>query len=420
MHITIMAVGSRGDVQPFVALGVGLKGEGHVVRIATHDIHSKLVLDHGLEFASTGGDPREMLRTLTGQAWLNSGRNLVAFWRRFWKLVGATIEESFSCAEEACRGTEAVLFTFFGAPGYHVAEQLGVPHAMGLLQPFTRTRAFPYCLAPAATLGGTLNWWSYVLAEQVAWLAGRKWTNRWRTQSLGLDALPWRTPFSHLYATGEPFIYGFSEHVVPRPRDWPPTHEITGYWFLDEDSNWSPPPDLADFLSSGPPPVYVGFGSMTGQVAEELTAVALEAVTLAERRAVLVGGWATLVDRDLPDTVFAMDAVPHRWLFPRMAAVVHHGGAGTTAAGLRAGVPTVVVPFFADQPFWGGRVHALGAGPKPLPRKRLTSQKLAAAITHAASDPEIGRRASRIGDKLRAEDGVGRAVERVIAYLSAA
>jgi UDP:flavonoid glycosyltransferase YjiC (YdhE family) len=295
-----------------------------------------------------------------------------------------------------------------------MAERLEVPHLMGLLQPFSRTWEFPYCGGPSISLGGFYNRWTYVLTEQIAWMAGRTWTNRWRKHSLGLPTLPLRTPFTKLYRTGEPFIYGFSEHVIPRPRDWPSTHEITGYWFLDEKELWSPPPGLVDFLASGPKPVYIGFGSMAGEVAEKLTDVSVEAVNLANKRAVFVGGWAANTDRAFPDSVYSLDFAPHDWLFPRMAAVVHHGGAGTTAAGLRAGVPTVVVPFFADQPFWGRRVHALGVGPMPMSMKNLTGRGLADAISHTASHSEIQRNASDLGKRIRTEDGVGKAVERVI------
>jgi UDP:flavonoid glycosyltransferase YjiC (YdhE family) len=417
MHITISAVGSRGDVQPFVALGIGLQREGHVVRVATHDIHADLVREHGLEFATMGGNPRELMESLMGQAWLKSGRNPLAFWRRFRKLTQEKVEESLDAAVEACRGTEAVIFTFFGASGYHVAEMMRVPHLMGVLQPFSRTREFPSTLFPSVSLGRTYNWLTYLLVEEMAWQTGRRWVNPWRQGTLGLDPFPSWGAFSRLYSEDVPFLYGFSEHVVPRPRDWPSNHEVAGYWFLEGSPSWSPPPALLDFLSSGPEPIYIGFGSMAGRVAEELTDIAIDAVKLAKCRAILLGGWAATDGRNLPDSVLAMRSAPHDWLFPRMAAVVHHGGAGTTAAGLRAGVPTLVVPFFADQPFWGGRVHRLGAGPEPISRRRLSARTLSDSIARTVSDPEIRGTAAALGRRLREEDGVARGVERVIHYL---
>ena len=168
LHITMTPIGSRGDVQPFVALGKGLQAEGHVVRLATHDIHTDLVTSHGLEFAPIEGNPREMFETLTGQAWLDSGRNILKFWWEFRKLAEKTVEKSLADAKEACLGTDAILFTFLGAAGFHMAEMLGVPRMMGLLQPFSRTREFPYCVMPELPLGGAYNKSTYRFAEQLS------------------------------------------------------------------------------------------------------------------------------------------------------------------------------------------------------------------------------------------------------------
>jgi UDP:flavonoid glycosyltransferase YjiC (YdhE family) len=418
MHITILAVGSRGDVQPFVALARGIREEGHRVRIATHDIHAPLVGEHGLEFASIRGNPKEIMESLAGQAWLDSGRNPISFWRRFRKLMGEKVEESLDDSLRACEGTQGVIFTFFGSSGYHVAEKMGVPHVMGFLQPFSRTRVFPSTAFPPLPLGGTYNRLTYRLAEEMAWQTGRGWVNRWRRDSLGLAPLPAWGAFHRFYAGEEPFVYGFSEHVIPRPGDWPDSHQITGYWFLDGEDSWSPPPELLDFLAAGPPPVSIGFGSMAGPQAQSLWGTALEALAITGKRGVLLGGWAGSGEIDLPETVRLLPSAPHDWLFPRVSAVVHHGGAGTTAAGLRAGRPSVVIPFFADQPFWGRRVHALGVGPRPIPRKQLTAQGLADAILQAVHDADMKSHAAALGGKLRAEDGVGRAVEFVLRHLA--
>ena len=188
-------------------------------------------------------------------------------------------------------------------------------------------------------------------------------------------------------------------------------------WFMDEEP-YTPPAALADFLDGGPPPVYVGFGSMTGNDPERLTRITLEALRLSGRRGVLLSGWAGLADGELPDAVLRLDAAPHDWLFPRMAAVVHHGGVGTTHTGLRAGIPNVIVPFFGDQPFWGDRVHALGAGPRPVGQEDLTAERLAEAITAATDDETMGVQAAEVGRRIQAEDGVGEAVAIVNQYLA--
>jgi len=413
MHITMIAAGSRGDVQPFVALGLGLRQAGYQVRIATHGVFVDFVGRYGFEFAAIEGNPRELMEQQAGQAWLESGKNPLAFMRGLQRLSKENIEKSLNDSVDACRGTEAIIYSLLGSAGFHVAEMLGVPSLFALLQPFSRTREFPSIAMPALPLGGGYNWLTHLISEQLLWHMVRVPFNRWRRETLGLKPVPLCGPFRWLYQKREPFIYGFSECVVPRPHDWPDWQYITGYWFLNGTDDWSPPAGLIDFLSSGPKPIYVGFGSMSGSTARELTDLAIEAVMLAKQRAVLLGGWAEAHERDLPDHIYAIESGPHDWLFPRMAAVVHHGGAGTTAAGLRAGVPSVIAAFFADQPYWGRRVHALGVGPKPILRKALTAQRLADAIRQAVTDTEIQGHAAALGEKIRGEDGVAAAVEIV-------
>jgi sterol 3beta-glucosyltransferase len=419
MHITVVAVGSRGDVQPCVAIGQGLKQAGYDVRVATHAIFADLVARCGLAFAPIEGDPRQTMVGRSGQEWQNSGRNPLRFLRGVRGLTTFdSLKKSLSDTVEACRGTNAILFTVLGAPAYHVAEMLNVPSLYLLLQPLTRTREHPCIVAPALPLGGSYNWWTHVLSERLLWQTVRVTINRWRRESLGLNPMPFWGPFDLLYERQTPFIYGFSQFVVPRGRDWPDWHHIAGYWFLNGTDGWSPPTELVDFLTSGPKPIYVGFGSMSGRPARHLADLAIKAVTLSKQRAVLLGGWAQAHERDLPDHIYAIDSAPHEWLFPRMAAVVHHGGAGTTAAGLRAGLPSVITPFFGDQPYWGQRVYELGAGPQPILRTKLTASRLAGAITQATTDPSMKRQAAGLGKKVRAEDGVGRAVEIVSRYVT--
>jgi sterol 3beta-glucosyltransferase len=222
---------------------------------------------------------------------------------------------------------------------------------------------------------------------------------------------PWG-PFGSDRLAHGPILYGFSPSVIAPPRDWGEHVHVTGYWFLDPPSDWTPPPALVEFLQAGPPPVYIGFGSMSSQRPEETAALVGQALARAGQRAIMLSGWGGLHQAD-SDSVFMVDSVPHAWLFPQVAAVVHHGGAGTTAASLRAGVPSIVIPFHGDQPFWGQRVADLGVGPAPIPRRNLTVERLAQAIHRAVTDQPMRQRAADLGAKIRAEDGVARAVALV-------
>jgi UDP:flavonoid glycosyltransferase YjiC (YdhE family) len=401
-------------------LGLGLLRAGYDVRVATHAIHREFVTGHGLGFADVEGDPREIMERDAGQAWLESGSNPLRFMREFTRLAGPLADKLLADAWEACRDADAIVISTLGFPGYHVAEKTKVPCFSAPLQPLTRTRAFPSLSMPVIpALGGGYNWATHFVTEQLFWQFFREPVNRWRRESLGLPPTPFKGPFDRLYEERLPFIYGYSPTVIPKPADWPDCHHVTGYWFLNAPPDWQPPAALLDFLQSGPPPVYIGFGSMSGRTAQQLAETAVEAVTRAKQRAILLGGWAEVGHRHLPDHIFRVNSIPHDWLFPRVAAVVHHGGAGTTAAGLRAGVPSILTPLFADQPFWGERVAQLGVGPQPIPRKQLTPERLAAAITTALADKDMRARAAALGEKIRAEDGVARAVEIIERHLGA-
>jgi UDP:flavonoid glycosyltransferase YjiC (YdhE family) len=246
--------------------------------------------------------------------------------------------------------------------------------------------------------------------------------NQIRTGHLGLPKQTWAKHRCMLDST--PSLLLVSQHVLPRPADWQPHHRITGYVFEDE-NGWVAPQDLLEFLADGDKPVYIGFGSMRERNPEETTQLILDALKQTGKRAILLSGWAGIGASNmanasnLPDDVFLLKYAPHSWLFPRMAAVVHHGGAGTTAAALRAGVPSVVVPMMSDQPFWGRRVHELGAGTMPILRSRLTADNLAAAITEATTNRGMQEKAAELGMKISAEDGLGQALSAIRELLEA-
>jgi UDP:flavonoid glycosyltransferase YjiC (YdhE family) len=266
-------------------------------------------------------------------------------------------------------------------------------------------------------LGGAYNWLTYLFAEQVFWQTFRQPVNRWRREVLKLPPLPLTGPFGRLSWKQQPVLYGYSSHVLPRPPDWPDQVHVTGYWFLDHAQDWHPPQKLTDFLAAGPPPVYIGFGSIADRHPESLTELVLEALNRTGQRGILQAGWGGLGGKRLLDKVLQIEWVPHDWLFPQMAAVVHHGGAGTTATGLRAGIPSIIIPFAWDQPFWGRRVAEIGVGPSPIPRQKLSAERLAAAIQTATSDKVVQARAAAVGRQSRAEDGVAQAVAAFHSHL---
>jgi sterol 3beta-glucosyltransferase len=411
MRLTILTVGSRGDVQPYVALGLGLRREGHSVTLAASGIFEPWIRGHGLEFAPVRFNPQEFLQRPDVREKFQSGNpaRLLSLTRQTQPLYQSMFDDFW----QACQKADHVVVTPIAYGGYDCAEKLGCPASLALLQPFGPTTEFPtFALPPRPRLGSLYNRLSHLLLEEAGWLGVRGVQNAWRRKTLGLPPLPVAaSQYARMRAARAPWLYGFSPAIIPKPHDWPAESHITGYWFLNEAAGFQPPEALERFLESGPPPVYIGFGSMSNENPQRLTQLAITALRLAGQRGVLLSGWAGLSRTDLPDTVFAMESAPHDWLFPRMSALVHHGGAGTVGAGLLAGIPTVVTPFLLDQFAWGEVVWRLRAGPEPIPVRKLTAERLAAAIRAAQTDAEIRRRAAELGSRLRAEDGVARAVE---------
>jgi sterol 3beta-glucosyltransferase len=421
MRISLLTIGSRGDVQPYVALGMGLRDAGHDVTVATHACWEAFVREHDLGFSPVAGDPRGVLEGQAGQMWLESGRNPLRMTRGLADVARPLLWQASDDFWQACQSADLILFSMLAAlPAGAIAHKLGIPAYAAYLQHVHATAAYP-CIAmpPMPRLGGVYNRLTHALGAEVYWQAIRSTVSRWRQERLGLAPLPLRNQFGDERLARIPCFYGFSPAVVPKPPDWGDNIHVTGYWFVPSvarpsefNSTARPavPAGLVDFLSSGPPPVFVGFGSMTGRDPEWLAECVLSALAMARQRGVLLTGWGGLKPGDLPDDVYVVDAAPLDWLFPQMAAVVHHGGAGTTAAGLAAGRPTVVVPFFADQHFWAWRVTELGAGPRPIPRRRMSAERLAAAITEATGDSSILARAALLGQQIRKEDGIGEVV----------
>ncbi|MGW4891851.1 glycosyltransferase [Kitasatospora sp. NPDC004240] len=407
MRILIATAGSRGDVAPFTGLGARLRAAGHQVALATHTGFAPDVRAAGLEFRPLPLDPRAELASARGQRLLRAGSGPRAMLelRRLARSSMPAMAEAVVAA--TARGTDVLLTTGpTTALGQVVAEAHGIPCLALGLQPLAPTREFAPAVTGTRSLGRTGNLLAghavQAAVDQLFAPAVRELRRRLGLPRRGIASA----------RRGRPVLHGYSPLVVPRPSDWPPGLAVTGYWWPHPDPAWQPPPGLLDFLDSGPPPVFVGFGSLVVGDGGRLAGTVLEAVRRARVRAVLQSGWSGLTAPP-GDEVFTIGDAPHAWLLPRMAAAVHHAGAGTTAAALRAGIPAVPVPAQLDAPFWSGRLTALGVSPGAVPLAGLTADRLATALHRATTEPRYRERARTVAAALAAEDGAAAVVTAV-------
>ncbi|GJN79361.1 hypothetical protein PLIIFM63780_002874 [Purpureocillium lilacinum] len=442
LNVVVQIVGSRGDVQPFVALGKVLKDTyGHRVRIATHATFQTFVEDNGLEFFNIGGDPAELMAFMVRYPGLMPGFDAVKSGEVSKRRRGIQ-EMLLGCWRSCIEAGDGLgpppkphprsepLDLSQGMPGdqtqepfvadaiianppsfahIHVAEKLGIPLHMMFTMPWSPTRAFPHPLANIQSSNADdvmTNYMTYTLVEMMTWQGLGDVINRFREKALDL------APLSFIWAPGlltrlkVPYTYCWSPSLISKPNDWGRNIDISGFYFLNLASSYTPDPELAAFLEAGPPPVYIGFGSIVVDDPNAMTRMIFDAIHLAGVRALVSKGWGGLGADDvgLPEGVFMLGNVPHDWLFQHVSCVVHHGGAGTTAAGIKAGKPTLVVPFFGDQPFWGAMIARAKAGPDPVAYKDLTAEKLAEAIKFCLR-PETLEQAKELGEKIREERG---------------
>lgn len=402
MRILIVTAGSRGDVAPFTGLGQRLSQAGHQVALAAHETFAGLIGGCGLECRPLPGDPRDLVRARTAARSEQEAQSATV---RFLEGLGEGIVGA------AGQGTDVVLTALGPAPLSRLAaEALGLPCLGTYLAPAIPTGEFPLPGLPqpgAADPAANLAAGRALLARAGALYTGILPRLRDR---LGLPAVP-AGGGAEASDTAWPTCYGFSPLVVPRPADWPPAAEVSGYWWPARPVAWQPPGDLADFLEAGPPPVFIGFGSMAPDQGERLSQVIADAVTRAGVRAVVQAGWAQLSGTG--DQILAVGDLPHDWLFPQVGAVVQHGGAGTTAAGLRAGMPAVAVPVLADQPFWAHRLHRLGVAPEPVPFEKLTAATLGSALRECLGNPGYRERAADLAHRIAGEDGAAAVLARI-------
>jgi len=476
LHITCLTIGSRGDVQPYIALCQQLQLDGHTCRIASHGEYRKWVEGYGIEYVEIGGDPAELMKIC-----VDNGMFTLGFLKEAFSKFRGWLDELLVSSFDACQGTDLLIESPSTMAGIHIAEALQIPYFRAFTMPWTRTKEYPHAFAvPDRKMGSGYNYMTYTVFDQVFWKAMSGQVNKWRKEKLGLRS----TTYEKLEIHKVPFLYNFSPSIVPSPLDWYEWIHVTGYWFINEDdpnklhqqpsltqssdplsdslidthqspiaqidsqsptvkspigkptaekSSWDPPADLVSFLDrahgQNKKVVYIGFGSIVVPDPEATTKVIIESVKSAGVYAIISKGWSERLQQSSSGTkkgkraaaedehteepedlsmIYHINSIPHDWLFPRIDAVCHHGGAGTTGASLRAGLPTIIKPFFGDQFFWAERVESLGIG---AAIRKLTVKNLALALLHATSDPTQISRAKLVGQQIRAENGAAKAVE---------
>lgn len=412
MRIALLSVGTRGDVQPYIALGKGLAERGHEVVLAAPENFQPWVEGHGLRFQSMGVDTQDFFQSPQVRPLLNG--NLLALVKILRKTLVPIMRQILDATWEASRRAEVIVFHPKAGGAVDVAEVTGASIICAAPVPMFPTSAFPFFLLP-----GNFGPWLNRLTYKPLNLSRVLFTpvmNRWRREKLGLGKGPVFMPMSgHRNGVGVS-LCAASPALVPYPPDGVEGVHTTGYWFLDEGGEWQPDRALNAFLEAGEPPVYIGFGSMATGNPLKITREVVKGVRLAGVRAVLATGWGGMNQIQVPDNIHVIKGAPHDALFQRVSAVVHHGGAGTTAAGLRAGKPSLICPLYFDQPYWGRRVWSLGCGPKPQRLKKLKAEQFARGLLELTQTESFAARAAEMARVIAQEHGVARAIEVVEAY----
>lgn len=408
MKVLILSFGTKGDIEPYIALARALDGAGHEAVLGTADGFADDVRGLGVDFMPVNSRMLEVIQDVLPT--MSGPKDLM----RTLRAMTQSMREGLDDQIRAVRRTRPDLIVYhpktLGAP--HLAEYLDVPAVLSIPLPFyTKTADHPIPFVPGS-LGARLNRLSYEFGRVSSLLYGgmiNDLRRKLRLSPLSRVFDPLRNPDG----TPVDVIYPYSHHVVPVPRDYPPSAHVTGYLFTDRGTGWVPPPELADFLAAGDPPVYIGFGSMGfGRGAHERGEAITSALESTGVRAVVATGWGG-VSVAGSENVLVIDAAPHDWLFPRVSAVVHHGGAGTTGIGLASACPSLICPFVGDQQFWGERVHTLGAGPRPLPRAQITARSLERRIEDLLGTETYRTNATAIAEGIASEDGAAAAVDTI-------
>ena len=412
MRFTMITIGSTGDVRPYVLLGRELQSRGHEVKITSFAPFREMVEKAGLKFHPISGDVTRMMASI-----MKPGVTGFTYLQHFESAIRDVAGPLLRDLQTSCEDAEAIVCTFFGSTAYSIAEKNHIPCIQTQYYPMDYNASVPISSAPGLKLGKAWNKTTYKVGYLLINTLEKRYLTGWRReQGMRVRKIRPRPDYT-INGHTIPVLYAMSPLLLPRPLAWNEHIHMTGFWTSQEKEPFTPPAELAEFLEKGPQPVYIGFGSMVSGDMGKTLAMVLAAIRESGVRAVLAKGWGGS-DIQVPKSVYLADYVPHDWLFEQVSAVVHHGGAGTTAAGLKAGKPTLVIPFGGDQPFWGSRVRALGCGPKPIRRENLTVEKLAKGLTELTATPAYGVAAQELGIRLNQENGTANAadiIEREIA-----
>lgn len=409
-RIAILTYGSRGDVEPFVALGLGLQDVGYAVELAGPAPFAELAEGYGLKFVPIEGNPDELAQAFADRAGLSWPRMVARMVEHVLPLGAA----AFRTAEKVVRNVDLVVHSFLMTDAGHTLARLrGVPDVSAQFFPvFLPTSAFTAVALPDLPLGGAYRRATHALNTAMFRFGARLLYRRVKVSSAGLPALsPW--PFKSPAGVRPPILFAYSPRILAKPADWPSWAHVTGFWQLPLPTGWTPPEMLIRFLQSGPRPVFFGPGSMQTGKLQHLLGDVIAAARASGQRVCLGVSPEALTEDLRGEDVFASGSIPYSWLFPRMRYILHHGGAGTTGTAVTAGVPSTAIPFSADQGFWARRIHQLGVGPVAPPARHLTRDRLMAILSDAMDNPDYERRAALLGGEIRQENGVACAI-RVI------
>ncbi|MBN2549303.1 MAG: glycosyltransferase family 1 protein [Anaerolineales bacterium] len=407
MQITILTYGTRGDVEPFIGLAQGLIQSGYSVRLAAPERYRALANQPEIEIIGLEGDPDQLASSMVRQAGASWPRMVQVVSQHILPIAVRVLQQ----VREACQGTDAIVHSFLMTDaGHQMAVEFGIPEFSAQFFPiYSPTNEFPSVVFPDLPLGPVYRRLTHDLTT-ATFRYGSRMLYSWLCRSYpGLPRLS-RWAFSKEERYKTPLLYAFSRHVIPQPQDWPASSIITGYWFTNSSHSWAPPQELVSFLQRDPPPVYLSFGSMLPDPEDRFLELFAQVLAEIGRSGICSVKGIPPEQPVLQGSLLMTGSLPHDWLFPQVGLAVHHGGAGTTAAVLRAGIPGIVVPFTADQAFWGRRVEALGVSPGPIPWRKLTRARLLAAMQAALSNPVMRQRAHDLGEALHQEDGIANAV----------